>query len=126
MAGNSGKTTPIPISSRIPSRITWRDRLRDRFDNTLSRGTVAIIGWLALISVTIVLLAATAAMALGVRNDPDSGMNFIEGVWYSLMRTLDPGTMARTRSSRSARTTTPSCHRRPHHPHRIPRASSKA
>lgn len=78
------------------SRITWRDRLRYRFENTLSRGTVAIIGWLALISMTIVLLAATAAMILGVRTDPanpDSRMNFIEGAWYSLMRTLDPGTM---------------------------------
>ncbi|MEQ1512092.1 MAG: hypothetical protein ABL934_05355 [Lysobacteraceae bacterium] len=78
------------------SRITWRDRLRYRFENTLSRGTVAIIGWLALISVTIVLVAATVAMVLGVRTDPtdpDSRMNFVEGAWYSLMRTLDPGTM---------------------------------
>lgn len=78
------------------SRITWRDRLRYRFENTLSRGTVAIIGWLALISLTIVLAAATAAMVLGVRTDPadpHSRINFVEGAWYSLMRTLDPGTM---------------------------------
>ena len=80
----------------MPHTMTWRDRLRYRFENTLSRGTVAIIGWLASISVTIVLLAATAAMVLGVRTDPadpDSRMNFVEGAWYSLMRTLDPGTM---------------------------------
>jgi ion channel POLLUX/CASTOR len=78
------------------SRITWRDRLCYRFENTLSRGTIAIIGWLALISVTIVLVAATVAMVLGVRTDPadpGSRMNFVEGAWYSLMRTLDPGTM---------------------------------
>jgi hypothetical protein len=28
--------------------ITWRDKLRYRFENTLSKGTIAIIGWLAL------------------------------------------------------------------------------
>lgn len=40
------------------TRITWRDRLRYRFENTLSKGTLAIIGWLTLISLSIVLLAA--------------------------------------------------------------------
>ena len=43
----------------MPEReISWRDRLRYRFENTLSKGTVAIIGWLALLSTAIVMLAA--------------------------------------------------------------------
>ena len=78
------------------SRITWRDKLRYRFENTLSRGPIALIGWLAILSLGIVLIAATLATVLGVQTDPanpDSRMNFIEGAWYSLMRTLDPGTM---------------------------------
>ena len=29
------------------SRASWRDLLRYRFENTLSRGPIAIIGWLA-------------------------------------------------------------------------------
>jgi hypothetical protein len=33
-------------------QVTWRDRLRYRFEVTLSKGTVAIIGWLALVSLT--------------------------------------------------------------------------
>ena len=28
-------------------KITWRDRLRYAFDNTMSRGTPALVGWLA-------------------------------------------------------------------------------
>jgi ion channel POLLUX/CASTOR len=91
-AGRLRGKTHMPISSRP----TWRDRLRYRFENTLSRGTVAIIGWLALISLAIVLVAATAAMLLGLRTDPgdpDSRMGFVEGAWFSLMRTLDAGTM---------------------------------
>ena len=32
------------------AQVTWRDKLRYRFENTLSKGTIAIIGWLALAS----------------------------------------------------------------------------
>jgi voltage-gated potassium channel Kch len=80
-----------------PTRITWRDRLRYRFENTLSKGTIAIIGWLALISLSIVLLAAIVLALLGVGadpGDPGSRLGLVEGGWQSLMRTLDPGTMS--------------------------------
>ncbi len=30
------------------STITWRDRLRYRFENTLSKGAIAIIAWLGM------------------------------------------------------------------------------
>jgi hypothetical protein len=46
-----------------PTPTRWRDHLRYRFENTLSRGTVAIIAWLALVSVLIVV---AAAMVLGL------------------------------------------------------------
>lgn len=80
-----------------PARITWRDRLRYRFENTLSRGTIAIIGWLALISLCIVVSAAIALALLGIGadpGDPASRLGLVEGGWQSLMRTLDPGTMS--------------------------------
>ena len=34
------------------SAVTWRDKLRYRFENTLSKGAIAIIGWLALLSLS--------------------------------------------------------------------------
>ena len=89
-----------------PARITWRDRLRYRFENTLSRGTIAIIGWLALISLSIVLLAAIVLALLACRRgsgDPGSRLGLVEGGWQSLMRTFDAGNMAgRRRAGRCA------------------------
>ncbi|NOT87039.1 MAG: potassium transporter TrkA [Lysobacter sp.] len=79
------------------SRITWRDRLRYRFENTLSRGTVAIIGWLALLSAGIVALATLAIWTLRVRTAPDDGtssLGALEGAWQSMLHALDPGTLA--------------------------------
>ncbi|WP_308166056.1 MULTISPECIES: potassium transporter TrkA [Actinomadura] len=73
-------------------RATRRDRLRYWFDTTMSKGTPALIGWLALASGALVLVVATAAVVLA---PADSGRNghWPGMVWRSLLRTLDPGTM---------------------------------
>jgi len=79
------------------TEITWRDRLRYRFENTLSKGTIAIIGWLALLSGVIVNLAALILAAMNVGQDPadhEHPYGFYEGVWQSMLRTLDPGVLA--------------------------------
>lgn len=74
-------------------QITTRDRLRYRFDATLSRGTVGIIGWLAIVTFIFVMIAGVLIVVLGIRADGEARTSFIEGVWLSLLRTLDPGTM---------------------------------
>ncbi len=77
--------------------ITWRDRLRYRFENTLSKGAIAIIGWLALLSTAIVVLAALVLAAMRIGQDPDDHEHpygFFEGMWQSLLRTMDPGVVA--------------------------------
>ena len=79
------------------SAITWRDRLRYRFENTLSKGTIAIIGWLALLSLVIIALAALLLAAMRVGQDPadhEHPYGFFEGMWQSMLRTLDPGVVA--------------------------------
>lgn len=79
------------------SNVTWRDRLRYRFENTLSRGTVAIIGWLALVSLLIVVFAAVVLAITGLGTDPAdpaSELGFIEGGWQSLMHAMDAGNLA--------------------------------
>ncbi len=82
----------------MPARdLTWRDHLRYRFENTLSKGTVAIIGWLALLSIVIVVLASLILAAMRVGQDPEDHEHpygFFEGVWQSMLRTLDPGVVA--------------------------------
>ena len=82
----------------MPDReITWRDRLRYRFENTLSKGAIAIIGWLALLSTAIVVLASLVLAAMRVGQDPadhEHAFGFFEGMWQSMLRTLDPGVVA--------------------------------
>ena len=73
-------------------KITLADRLRYRFDNTISRGTVALIGWLFVLLAALVFASSLVVYATGVA--PGAGVRrpgFLETLWLSLMRTIDPG-----------------------------------
>ena len=73
-------------------KITLADRLRYRFDNTISRGTVALIGWLFVLLAALVFASSLVVYATGVA--PEAGgrrLGFLETLWLSLMRTIDPG-----------------------------------
>jgi ion channel POLLUX/CASTOR len=79
------------------SNVTWRDELRYRFENTLSKGPIAIIGWLALASLAIVAVSAVVLAIMRVGQDPadhEHPYGFLEGMWQSMLRTLDPGVVA--------------------------------
>lgn len=81
----------------MPELPTFRDRLRYRFENTLARGPIAIIGWLALVSSIVVLVAAVTLAAFHVDQvpgDPASTLDFIEGAWQSAMHAIDAGNLA--------------------------------
>ena len=75
-------------------QVTWRDKLRYRFENTLSKGAIAIIGWLALLSTFIVVLASLILALMRVGDDHEHPFGFFEGMWQSMLRTLDPGVFA--------------------------------
>ncbi|HEX2208046.1 MAG TPA: hypothetical protein VHG93_10225 [Longimicrobium sp.] len=70
--------------------ISRRDRLRYWFDNTMSRGPVALIAWLFLVSV--LLIAILSGVVVALQLDPDN-RGFMDVAWAGLMRTLDAGTM---------------------------------
>lgn len=67
------------------------DRLRYAFDNTMSRGTIALIGLLGGLSTLIVLIIAVFVTAIGIAPDGGEQFSFAEAVWQSLMRALDSG-----------------------------------
>ena len=74
--------------------IGWMHRVRYGFDNVMSRGTPALIALLALASLGLIMIAALVMMILHiVPGDADGPPGFGEGMWLSLMRTLDSGTM---------------------------------
>ncbi|MBM4424483.1 MAG: potassium transporter TrkA [Chloroflexi bacterium] len=72
---------------------TFFDKLRYRFDNFMSKGTIALIGGLGVIALVIILLASTIITIGRIRQEGAEEINFGEAAWESLMRTLDAGTM---------------------------------
>lgn len=72
-------------------KATLQEKLRYRFENSLSAGPIAIIGWLALVSFVIVVIAAAVLHFTGIGPAPDEKLGFAEAAWQSLMRALDSG-----------------------------------
>lgn len=73
-----------------------KERLQYAFDNFMSRGTLALISGLGLLSLVIIFLAGAIVRLGGLVMAPSGSsepLPFGEAVWESLMRTLDPGTM---------------------------------
>ena len=80
--------------------ITLSDRLRYWFDNTVSRGPIALIGWLFAIVVALVLTSSLLVYATGIA--PEVGGHrpgFLETLWLNLMRTIDPGNVGGDKGS---------------------------
>jgi len=77
-----------------PRQITFSDKIRYAFDKSMAAGPIALIGWLALISLAFISLAAIVLTLAGIRPEGDTeNLSFFEAAWQSLMRTLDSGTM---------------------------------
>lgn len=68
-------------------------RLKYSFDNTMSKGTPAMIAWLGIVSLLIVLVAGFFLFVFEIYPEGEEPLTFYEAFWRSLMRTLDPGTM---------------------------------
>jgi ion channel POLLUX/CASTOR len=73
-------------------KVTLADRLRYRFDNTISKGAIALIAWLALIFLALILASTLFVYLTGIApaaNDARPG--FFQTLWLGLMHTIDPG-----------------------------------
>jgi ion channel POLLUX/CASTOR len=69
-------------------------RLRYRFDNAMARGPIVVVAYLAALTLAIVALAALIIVLAGLSFDGESNPGFIEAMWQSILRTLDPGTFS--------------------------------
>lgn len=72
----------------------FSEKLRYAFENTLSAGTPALIGWLAILSITIVLIGSLILAFVGIAPEGEEPLNFLEAIWQSLMRAIDSGSVA--------------------------------
>jgi len=72
-------------------KVGIKERIKYEFENTLSKGTIAIIGWLALLSILIVIVAGTIITLGQISQNPEEKLEFYEAAWQSLMHALDAG-----------------------------------
>src|SRR5262245_56116517 len=82
---------------------TLANRLRYKFDNTMSKGTAALIGWLSLISIAMIAIFAVIVVAADLAPAAENGEKpgFLSAFWLTLMRALDAGTVAGDTGDRS-------------------------
>lgn len=60
----------------------------------MSRGAIALIGWLGIASLLLIIIAGIIIISADLRQEEDTNdPEFVEATWQSLMRTLDSGTM---------------------------------
>lgn len=72
---------------------SWQQRLRYWFDNTLARSMWAVLAWLGLVAFAFFLLIAGILSLTGLGPN-DEGTSFLEGLWFAMTRSLDPGTFS--------------------------------
>ncbi len=75
------------------SRTRFSARLRYAFDNSMSRGAIALIGYLALASICMIAFFSLVVVLFHIAPKGSDQPGFFEAAWLSLMRTLDSGTM---------------------------------
>ncbi|GAB3979897.1 lipoprotein [Actinoallomurus acanthiterrae] len=74
------------------AQVRWRDRARYAFDNTMSKGTSALIGWLGLASAILIVVIASLTVLLAPGDAKHDG-HWPGMLWRTLMRAIDPGTV---------------------------------
>jgi voltage-gated potassium channel Kch len=87
----AGTAKPNTTKGQQIGSATFGEKLQYEFDKSMAAGPIALVGWLALVSLVTILIAALilSLFKLG----PDGGFNFVEAAWQSLMRTMDAGTI---------------------------------
>lgn len=80
------------------TRVTFRERTRYWFDNTMSRGTVSLIGWLAVVSFGLIAVIAGLTLWLAPE-EPDGVGGPGQVLWIALMHALTPSKLASDKGS---------------------------
>ena len=63
--------------------ISFSQKLRYKFDNLMAKGPIALIGWLGILSLVLVVVAALILTVTGFTQDDGETMNFVEASWKS-------------------------------------------
>ena len=87
----SGAAAPAARAGSVATgEPTLRERLRYGFDATMARGPSALVGWLALLTLVLILVFSAIVVITGI----ESGRSTLAGQLFSaLLHALDPGTI---------------------------------
>jgi ion channel POLLUX/CASTOR len=91
---DDGRRQRAPITSDESDRPSLRERARYRLDNLLARGTVATLISLGIVAASAVLVSSLLLTIFGVTFSGSQDGRWLEDLWQSMLRVLDPGTMA--------------------------------
>lgn len=80
------------------SKVTFGERARYWFDNTMSKGTASLIGWLAMVSLGLIVVVAALTLWLAP-NEPEGVAHAGEVLWIALMHALTPSKVASDKGS---------------------------
>lgn len=75
------------------SSVRFRERARYWFDNTMSRGTVSLVGWLAVVSAGLIVVVTGLTLWLAP-GEPERDVTAGRVLWIALMHALSPGEVA--------------------------------
>lgn len=89
---SSASSSSASTGRRAVPAPSWRDRARYLFDNSMSRGTPALIAWLTALTLVLIVVFALLTIGLGLRGD--AGGSLGDEVFNALLHALDPGTVA--------------------------------
>ncbi|MBN1185330.1 MAG: NAD-binding protein [Bacteroidales bacterium] len=78
----------------MKTKSKFSEKLRYAFENTLSSGTPALIGWLGILSIIIVMIGSVVIAFVGISPEDQGKLSFFEAIWQSAMRAIDAGTVA--------------------------------
>ena len=75
------------------SKATFRQRVRYAFDNTMAKGTRALVGWLAVVAAVVILLFSLVVLLAGIAPEYAEGgkAGFLRQIFNTFVHTLDSG-----------------------------------
>ena len=72
---------------------TFAQKFRYKFDNTMSKGPIAMMMLLGILSLFVIIIASITLWSLHIKPEGEEQLGFIESLWQNLMRTMDSGAM---------------------------------
>ena len=72
-------------------KISFKEKIQYKFENIISSGPLAMIGFLAILSGIIIVIAGVVISLFGIPNSEGEQMSLLESIWQSFMRAVDAG-----------------------------------